>query len=441
MGAGQPAQRGGASAREERSGDSGSRDEEAGKRSIDRKTGGKRGLSSLRLLHRSRLALGLALVVAALAALPVMAQERGITPTEIILGTTAPLSGPAAPWGATARGIEAYLQYINEQGGIHGRTIRFEIRDDGYQPPRAVANVLELVERVGVFGIVGMIGSANAAAVRDYIFQNEVIWMTPAVESDPWIGNPNIHYLFVTYPNYYQEAKILARYAVQELGKQRVAVIYQNDQYGSNGLRGVRDALAELGMAPVAEVSYELTDVDLSVHALRIGQARADAVILYATPNHGVMAAAALAQLNPRPQILSSFTLADPIMARLAGAAWDGVIVPSYFPYPGTDEKVDRVLQILVERNPELAAMAFNALAGVTFIEPMLEGFRRAGPNLTKESFVAAMESIQNWDGELLRGVTFGPGRRQGINRIFLARMEGGVPHQLTDWIEYPVEY
>src|SRR5690606_27416323 len=207
MGAGQPAQRGGASAREERSGDSGSRDEEAGKRSIDRKTGGKRGLSSLRLLHRSRLALGLALVVAALAALPVMAHERGITPTEIILGTTAPLSGPAAPWGATARGIEAYLQYINEQGGIHGRTIRFEIRDDGYQPPRAVANVLELVERVGVFGIVGMIGSANAAAVRDYIFQNEVIWMTPAVESDPWIGNPNIHYLFVTYPNYYQEAK------------------------------------------------------------------------------------------------------------------------------------------------------------------------------------------------------------------------------------------
>src|SRR5690606_13929801 len=135
----------------------------------------------------------------------------------------------------------------------------------------------------------------------------------------------------------------------------------QNDQYGSNGLRGVRDALAELGMAPVAEVSYELTDVDLSVHALRIGQARRDAVILYATPNLGATAAAALAQLNPRAQILSSFTLADPIMARLAGAAWDGVIVPSYFPSPCTDEKVDRGLLILVERNPELAAMAFNA--------------------------------------------------------------------------------
>ncbi|HEY8417711.1 MAG TPA: ABC transporter substrate-binding protein [Limnochordales bacterium] len=395
----------------------------------------------MRLQRGARIGLGFLLIAALLAAVPAAAQERGITPTEIILGTSAPLSGPAAPWGATARGVEAYLQYINEQGGIHGRTFRFVIRDDGYQPPRAVANVRELVERVGVFGIVGMIGSANAAAVRDYMFRNEVVWMTPAVESDPWIGNPNIHYLFVTYPNYFQEAKILTRYAVEELGKRRIAVIYQNDQYGQGGLRGVLEALSELGLEPAATVSYELTDADLSVHALRIAEAQADAVILYATPNHGAMAAAALYQLNPRPQILSSFTLADPIMARLAGEAWNGVIVPSYFPYPGTDPKVDRVLQILLERNPDLAQMAFNALAGVTFIEPMLEGFRRAGPNVTKESWVAAMESIQNWDGELLRGVTFGPNRRQGINAIYLSRMENGVPQRLTDWIEYPVQY
>src|SRR5690606_2852978 len=102
-----------------------------------------------------------------------------------------------------------------------------------------------------------------------------VVWMTPAVESDPWIGNPNIRYLFVTYPNYYQEAKVLTRYAVEELGLRRIAVIYQNDQYGDNGRRGVIDALAEMGMEPVAAVPYELTDADLSVQALLIGQAQA----------------------------------------------------------------------------------------------------------------------------------------------------------------------
>lgn len=395
----------------------------------------------MRLKVRAYVGWLLVTVMALGVALPAAAQERGITPTEIILGTSAPLSGPAAPWGATARGAEAYIQYINEQGGIHGRTIRFVILDDAYQPPRAVQNVRALVEGTGVFALVGMIGSANAAATRDYIFRNEVVWMTPAVESDPWIGNPNIRYLFVTYPNYYQEAKILTRYAVEELGLRRIAVIYQNDQYGDNGRRGVIDALAEMGMEPVAAVPYELTDADLSVQALLIGQAQADAVILYATPTHGAMAAAALAQLNPKPQILSSFTLADPIMAALAGEAWNGVIVPSYFPYPDHDEKVARVLEIILERNPDLAQMSFNALAGVTFLEPLLEGLRRAGPDVTKERFVAAMESIQDWDGELLRGISFGPGRRQGLNRIFLARMVNGKPEPLTDWIVYPVEF
>ncbi len=395
----------------------------------------------VRLHIRAHVGWLLVAVLALASALPAAAQERGITPTEIILGTSAPLSGPAAPWGATARGAAAYTEYINEQGGIHGRTIRFVILDDSYLPPRAVQNVRALVEGTGVFALVGMIGSANAAATADYIFRNQVVWMTPAVESDPWIGNPNIEYLFVTYPNYYQEAKILTRYAVEELGKQRIAVIYQNDQYGDNGRRGVIDALAEMGMSPVATVSYELTDGDLSVQALRIGQANADAVILYATPTHGAMAAGALAQLNPRPQVLSSFTLADPIMAVLAGEAWNGVIVPSYFPYPQHDAKVARVLEILVERDPDLAQMSFNALAGVTFLEPLLEGLRRAGPNVTRESFRDAMETIQDWDGELLRGITFGPGRRQGLNRIFLSRMVNGVPQQLTDWIEYPVEF
>lgn len=391
-------------------------------------------------LRNVTLLLMLTLVVCTVA-LPVSAQDRGISETEIILGTSAPLSGPAAAWGATARGAEAYAAYINEQGGIHGRTIRFITLDDGYAPARAVQNVRQLVEGNGVFGLVGMIGSANAAATSDYIFANDVVWMTPAVESDPWIGNPNIDLLFVTYPNYYEEAKILARYAVEELGKQRIAVIYQNDQYGDNGVRGVTDALADMGMEPVTTVSYELTDADLGVHALRIARAEADAVILYATPSHGAMAAVELAALPVPPQVLSSFTLADPIMAALAGPAWDGVIVPSYFPYPGTDDKVDNVLQILLDRNPDLAELSFNALAGVSFLEPLLEGMRRAGPDLTLASYRAAMESITDWDGEVLRGVTFGPGRRQGINRIFLSRMEGGVPHRLTDWIEYSVDF
>ncbi|MEW6044945.1 MAG: ABC transporter substrate-binding protein [Bacillota bacterium] len=372
-----------------------------------------------------------------------VAAERGITATEVVIGTSTPLSGPAAPWGATARGAEAYVQHINEQGGIHGRRIRFEIRDDAYLPPRAVANVRELVDRVGVFAIVGLIGTANAMAVRDYIVNNQVIWITPTADANLWVGYPNTRYLFVTYPNYFHEAQILARYAMNELGAKSIAVFYQNDDYGKTGLAGVQRALEQGGgkAQVVAAVPYELTETDLSSHALRLRQSGADALILYATPRHGAMIAGEIAKIGYRPHRLATFTLADPVMAVLAGPAWEGMIVPSFMDFPGMNPKVDRVLDIITKRNPELAKTPFNALAGVSFLEPFLEGLRRAGPDLSRESFVRAMESIQHWDGELLQDVTFGPGRRQGTNAIFLAQYRDGKPVRISDWLTYPVEF
>src|SRR5690606_25131284 len=223
---------------------------------------------------------------------------------------------------------------------------------------------------------------------------------------------PNIRYLFVTYPNYYQEAKVLTRYAVEELGLRRIAVIYQNDQYGDNGRRGVIDALAEMGMEPVAAVPYELTDADLSVQALLIGQAQADAVILYATPTHGAMAAAALAQLNPKPQILSSFTLADPIMAALAGEAWHGVIVPGYFPYPDlvpyeltdADLSVQALLigqaqadAVILYATPTHGAMAAAALAQLNPKPQILSSFTLADP-------IMAALAGEAWNGVIVPG-------------------------------------
>lgn len=381
-------------------------------------------------------------LVAGLSA-PAWGAERGVTATEVIIGTSTPLSGPAAPWGATARGAEAYIRYINEQGGIHGRRLRFEVRDDAYLPPRAVANVRELVDRVGVFALVGLIGTANTLAVRDYVIDNQVIWITPTADANLWVGYPRTRYLFVTYPNYYHEGVILGRYALEKLGARRLAVFYQNDDYGKTGLAGVQRAVHDFGgdARIVAAVPYELTETDVSSHALRLRQSGAEALIIYATPRHGAMIAGETAKIGYQPHRLSTFTLADPVMATLAGPAWEGMIVPAFFDFPGTNPKVDRVLEIISGYNPELRRTPFNALAGVAFLEPFLEGLRRAGRDLSRERFVQAMESLDNWDGELLTGVTFGPGRRQGIRSIYLSQYRSGRPVRLTDWIEYPVEF
>jgi branched-chain amino acid transport system substrate-binding protein len=386
--------------------------------------------------------LGMCVVLLVALSWPAPAQERGIAPEEVVVGTSMPLSGPAAYWGAVGRGMEAYARYLNDQGGIHGRRLRVVVRDDGYLPPRAVANVRELVERVGVFAIVGLIGTANAFAVRDYIVRNEVVWISPTADASIWYGFRQKKYLFVTYPSYVEEAKILVDYAAKQMRAKTIAVFYQNDLYGQKGLLGAKQGALRSRVRIVAQVPYEVTQTDVSSEAVKLRESKADAVLLYATPRHGALIVREMAKIGYTPKLLSSFTLGDPIMFTLAGEAWGGVVSTAFFPLPGTgDGRVDEALAILTRIDPALRANPFNALAGWAFMEPFVEALRRAGRDLTKERFVAAMEGIRNWDGQVIRGVTFGPDRRQGINRLFLIRAEGSRYVKLTDWISYPVGF
>lgn len=368
-------------------------------------------------------------------------QERGITPTEIVIGSTVPLSGPAAYWGlGVGGGIDAYLKWINEQGGVHGRRFRVVLRDDSYFPPRAVLNARELVEREGVFAIVGMIGTANAFAAREYVLQSEALWITPTT-NDIWAGLKNKKFLFVTYPSYLNEGRILTQYAAEKLGTKKIAVFYQNDEYGLGLLRGVKYGVGK-GVKFVGQASYEVTDADVSAQAVRLRASGADTVFLAATPTAGALIVREMAKLGFRPTLLATFTLGDPIMFRLAGEAWNDVYSTAYFPLPGTgDAKVDQMLATLIRINPALRQSPYNALAAVTFIEPLVEAFRRAGRDVTKEKVVAALETLRNWDGEVSRSVTFGPERHQGLNRLRVVKASNGQYVNVTDWITYPTQY
>jgi len=371
-----------------------------------------------------------------------VSQERGITDTEIVIGSSQPLSGPAAFWGqGVGGGMDAYLKWINDAGGINGRKIRLVLRDDGYLPTRAVANVRELVERERVFAIVSLIGSANAFAVRDYIIENQVLWMTPTADANMWAGFKNKKYLFVGYPGYVDEGRILTTYAAKNEGVKSVAVFYQNDLYGQKGLLGIKRGIADTKIKLATAVPYEVTDRDLSGQAVKLRQSGADAVMLYATPTQGALIVREMAKIGFSPKLFASFTLADPVMFQLAGDAWNGVILTAYFPVPGTDPKVDAMLDTLLKINPQLRQSPFNALAGVSFLEPFVEAIRRAGPNVTRDSVVRALESMRNWNGEVIRGITFGPDRHQGLNRIYIIKSENRQYKKLTDWITYPVGF
>lgn len=392
----------------------------------------------------ARAVLALAVVTALAATAAGQGSERGVTATEILVGTTMPLVGPAAFWGVgVSGGIDAWFRYINDQGGIHGRRLRLIVKDDAYLPPRAVANVRELVERDNVFALVASLGAANTFAVRDYVIERQMVWITPLAGADIWAGFRNSKYLFVTYPSYTDEGVYLTKYAVENLKTKTVGVFYQNDLYGQQGLLGVKRGLAQTrGARLVAQVSYEVTDAEVAAQAQKLKESGADTVILYATPRHGALIVREMARLGYRPTLVSTFTLLDPVMFQLAGEAWNDVYLASYIPVPGVgDAKVDAALATITRINPQLARSPFNALAGVSFVEAFIEGLRRTGPNLTKDRFVAAMETIRNWDGEVIRNVTFTPENRQGTNRLFMVRSERGQYRKLTDWYSYPKKF
>jgi ABC-type branched-subunit amino acid transport system substrate-binding protein len=364
-------------------------------------------------------------VIAALAALPTAhAQMKapGVTDTEVTFGITTPLSGPAAAWGTTALGAEAWAKHVNEQGGVHGRKIKVVMKDDGYNPGRSVANVNELKD--SVLAVVGLLGTAVLNANKDSIAEAKlpVIW--------PY-GNPQIfarqpkdkvRTVFMVYPDYADEAEFLVQQASKLEQAKKLAVFYQNDDYGKGGLEGVRRGVKGVsGMAVATEVPYEVTERELGTHALKLKESGADAIVLYCTATHGAGLVREMAKVGYRPKIFASFPLGDRhVMFRLLGELWEGAYYNVTGAVPGEPE-ADRIVEALLKQEPKLKGRESFGLAGASAMMAAVEGLKRAGRNLTRESYVEAMGTIKNWDAEKLTApITWGPGRHHGLNAVRL---------------------
>ncbi|HIF57651.1 MAG TPA: ABC transporter substrate-binding protein [Gemmatimonadetes bacterium] len=365
---------------------------------------------------------------------------RGVTDDTIVIGSWAPLTGPAALWGAVGRGAEAYFEMINEQGGIHGRQIEFVLRDDAYQPSRTVAAVREMVERDRVFAFVAGVGTAPGRAVVDYIMENEVVWVSPATGATHWAYPPR-KYLFAQYTPYFDEAAVLVDYVVNELGKTRIGVIYQNDDFGESGLVGAQVALEKYGLNVVEAVSVEVSDTDLSSHAIRLRESGAEAILMWLTPRHATIIVGAVGRLGHEPQWLASSVLADTeLMYDLTEGAWEGVIFAAIGELANSAHPlIEQYREASARIAPEERASEFF-LSGFRYAEPLVEGLRRAGRDLTTESLVVALESLDGFQG-IGAPLTYTTNRRQGTRATFLARtIDGEHAERLTDWLESGVD-
>ena len=393
--------------------------------------------------------LGIGLLLTFILAIPSMAaagpKVTGVTDTEVVVGLTTPLSGPAALWGSTALGAKAWAEHVNAQGGIHGRKIKIILKDDGYNPARALANLQEMKGKI--FAVCGLLGTAVVHTTRDFFPENKVLLINAYGNTRMWLEWPKdkLRYVFIAYPDYEDEGAWLADFAIEWQGSKKLAVFYQNDDFGKLGMAGVKKAVKKLaGKAELAAtIPYEVTDRALSTHALKLKQSGADTLILYPSPTHGANIIKETAKVGYRPKIMTSFPLGDPILYRLVGELWEGVYpaLPAHLGAIGFDPEANRVLAQLKKVNPKIPSDNF-AVFGASSMMHLVEGLRRAGRNLTTDSMIKAMESIKRWQAESGGAVvTYGPNRHHGLNGSRLAHAEKGKHKPVTDFIIYPPRF
>ena len=384
------------------------------------------------------------LIGIALAATLGMGNAQGVTDTEIVFGNWGPQSGPAAAWGSVTTAIDAYFRYINDQGGIHGRQLVLQSRDDGYDPARTVSAVRELIDREGVFAFVGGVGTANGLAALPLIQRAGIPWVGPASGSEQFAEQSN-GLVYTTFTDYTVEAALMTRHAVQELGSTNIAIFYQNDGYGQAGLRGLEGEVARLqeqgyDVTVGDKVSYERGTTNLGVQALRLRGSGANTVLLFSDPTAAATLVNEFQRLDFAPQMLATVTLLDPSLMALP--AMQGALFSVFLRLPSVivgegngDPIADQLYQdVIVAYAPEIARDPFRALAGIAFAQPAIEALKAAGPDLTRESFIAALQSIEGYSQGLYNDITF-TGTYRGNNSVMLLQVTPQGLRPVSDWL------
>lgn len=362
----------------------------------------------------------------------------GLTDTEIVIGITTPLSGPAAAWSATALGAEAWAKHVNAQGGVHGRQIKIVMRDDGYNPGRAVANVSELKDQV--FALVGLLGTAVLNANKDAVAEAKIPVVWPYGNPQVFAKQPRdkVQGVFMVYPDYGDEGEFLVQQAARLEKAKKVAVFYQNDDYGKGGLEGVRRGAGKAGVTIGAEVAYEVSDRELGTHALKLKESGAEAIVFYSTVTHTANVIREMVKVGYRPKIFAAFPLGDrDLMFKLLGELWEG----AYYNVTGAvrgEPEADRALEVVLKQNPNLKGREGLALSGAVAMIATVEGLKRAGKNVTRENFIAAMDTIKDWSPEGLTGkITWSKDRHHGLNPIRMQRAAKAADASFTSITGY----
>ena len=350
--------------------------------------------------------------------------DPGVNNNEIVLGMSNALSGPAAALGTgVKKGAMVYFDKINASGVVHGRRIKVISYDDQYEPKATVANTEKLIKEDKVFALFGYVGTPTSTAVMPLINKEKILFFGPFTGAE-FLRNPVNKYIFNVRSSYFDEAEAQVDYLTKKQGIKKISMFLQNDAYGLAVKGGIVKALKNRNMAIAGEGLYERNTENIDAGFAEIRKANPEAVSMVGT--YKAMSAfikrAKAEQFNPI--FLNVSFVGTAALIKELGSAGDGVIVTQAVPSPH-----DTSLQIVGKYQSDMKAAGYNEfdftdLEGYIDALVLTEILKKAGQNLTRESFAKAAENLNINTGGLK--FAYAPNNHQALNKVYMTKISGG---------------
>jgi branched-chain amino acid transport system substrate-binding protein len=339
--------------------------------------------------------------------------DTGATDTEIKIGNIMPYSGPASAYGVIGKTEEAYFKKINAEGGINGRKINFISYDDGYSPPKAVEQARKLVESDEALLVFNPLGTANNTAIQKYMNSKKVPQLFVATGATKFNDPKDFPWTMGWQPSYQSEAHIYAKYLMKEKPDAKIAVLYQNDDFGKDYLKGLKDALGAKASMMTAEESYETSEPTIDNHIVKLKATGADVFISITTPKFAAQAIKKLAEIDWKPMhIVSNVSASVGAVIKPAGFENAQGILSAAYAKDGADPQWDndpgmkKFFAFLEKYYPEGNKLDLSVVYGYGAAQTMAKVIEMCGDNLTRENVMKQAASLKDFTPDtLLPGV------------------------------------
>ena len=375
----------------------------------------------------------------ALTALPVRAEKQygaGVTDTEIKIGNTGPYSGPASSYGTIPKAEAAYFRMLNDQGGVNGRKINFISYDDAYTPPKTVEQVRKLVEEDSVLLMLAPLGTPTNSAIQRYLNQKKVPQLFVATGATKWNDPSHFPWTMGWQPNYQSEGHVYAAYIMEHQPNGKIGILYQNDDFGKDYLKGVKDGLGDKAKSMIiVEAPYETTDPTVDSQIISMKSAGADVFVNTGIPKFAAQAIRKAAEIGWKPlHILSSVGNSVGAALKPAGLENAKEIVSDFYikdptdPQWKSDPGYQQWVAFMDKYYPEGDKTDAGNVVGPCFCQTLVQVLKQCGDNLTRENIMKEAANLHDFTVPmLLPGIKINtsPTDFAPIKQIQMARFDG----------------